>query len=62
MDGRLIGRLSSSHHLTCRLSVTPRDGPAPVLKVTETMTPPERPSWVDDIDTSRIPLTLGGLF
>lgn len=32
------------------------------LKVTETMTPPERPSWVDDIDTSRIPLTLGGLF
>ncbi len=33
MDGELIGRLSSSHHLTCRLSVTPRDGPAPVLKV-----------------------------
>ncbi len=32
------------------------------LKVTETMTPPERPSWVDNIDTSRIPLTLGGLF
>ena len=32
------------------------------LKVTETMTPPERPSWVDDIDTARIPLTLGGLF
>lgn len=31
------------------------------LKVTETMTPPERPSWVDDIDTSRIPLTFGGL-
>ena len=32
------------------------------LKVTETMIPPDRPSWVDDIDTSRIPLTLGGLF
>ena len=32
------------------------------LRVTETMTPPDRPSWVDDIDTSRIPLTLGGLF
>lgn len=31
------------------------------LKVTETMAPPERPSWVDDIDTSRIPLTFGGL-
>ena len=33
MDGQLIGRLSSNHHLTCRLSVTPRDGPAPVMKV-----------------------------
>ena len=32
------------------------------LKVTETGIIPERPSWVDDIDTSRIPLTLGGLF
>ncbi|MBR0160558.1 MAG: hypothetical protein IJQ02_04650 [Oscillospiraceae bacterium] len=32
------------------------------LKVTETGVIPERPSWVDDIDTSRIPLTLGGLF
>ena len=33
MDGKLIGRLSLGHHLTCRLSVTPRDGPAPVVKV-----------------------------
>ena len=32
------------------------------LKVTETMTPPERPSWVDDIVTSRRQLTRGGLF
>ena len=32
------------------------------LKVTETGIIPERPSWVDDIDTSRISLTLGGLF
>ena len=31
------------------------------LKVTETGIIPERPSWVDDIDTSRIPLTFGGL-
>ena len=29
------------------------------LNVTETMTPPERPDWVDDIDSSRIPLTPG---
>ena len=33
MDGKLIGRLTSGNHLICRLSVTPRDGPAPVLKV-----------------------------
>lgn len=33
MDGKLTGRLSPRVHLTCRLSVTPRDGPAPVLKV-----------------------------
>ena len=32
------------------------------LKVTETMTPPERPNWVDTIDSSRIPLTISGLF
>lgn len=32
------------------------------LKVTETGVIPEQPEWVDDIDTSRIPLTLGGLF
>ena len=29
------------------------------LKVTETLTVPERPSWVDDTDSSRIPLTPG---
>ncbi|MBR0160560.1 MAG: hypothetical protein IJQ02_04660 [Oscillospiraceae bacterium] len=33
MDGKLTGRLSLGHQLTCRLSVTPRDGPAPVVKV-----------------------------
>ena len=33
MDGKLTGRLTLGHHLSCRLSVTPRDGPAPVLKV-----------------------------
>lgn len=33
MDGKLTGRLSLGHHLTCRLTVTPRDGPAPVVKV-----------------------------
>ena len=27
------------------------------LNVTKTMTIPDRPSWVDNIDTSRIPLT-----
>ena len=31
MDGKLVGRLSPNLHLTCRLSVTPRDGPAPVF-------------------------------
>ena len=31
MDGKLVGRLSPGIHLTCRLSVTPRDGPAPVF-------------------------------
>ena len=33
MDGKLTGKLSPALHLTCRLSVTPRDGPAPVVKV-----------------------------
>ena len=33
MDGKLVGRLSPGIHLTCRLSVTPRDGPAPVFIV-----------------------------
>ncbi len=33
MDGKLTGRLTSNFHLACRLSVTPRDGPMPVLKV-----------------------------
>ncbi len=37
MDGKLTGRLSLGHQLTCRLSVTPRDGPAPVVK-TKTVT------------------------
>ncbi len=32
------------------------------LKVTETLTPPERPDWIDNTDSSRIPLTPGGLF
>ena len=32
------------------------------LKVTETLTPPERPDWIDSTDSSRIPLTPGGLF
>lgn len=27
------------------------------LNVTKTLTIPERPSWIDDVDTSRIPLT-----
>ena len=31
MDGKLVGRLSPNSHLTCKLSVTPRDGPAPVF-------------------------------
>ena len=31
MDGKLVGRLSPGIHLTCRLSVTPKDGPAPVF-------------------------------
>ena len=31
MDGKLVGRLSPNIHLTCKLSVTPRDGPAPVF-------------------------------
>ena len=31
MHGKLTGRLSSNLHLTCKLSVTPRDGPAPVF-------------------------------
>jgi hypothetical protein len=30
--------------------------------VTETLTPPERPDWIDSTDSSRIPLTPGGLF
>ena len=29
------------------------------LKVTETLTMPERPAWLDSMDTSRIPLTPG---
>ena len=33
MDGKLTGRISPGIRLACRLSVTPRDGPAPVLKV-----------------------------
>ena len=33
MDWKLTGRLSLGHQLTCKLSVTPRDGPAPVVKV-----------------------------
>ncbi len=33
MDGKLVGRLSPNLRLTCKLSVTPRDGPMPVLKV-----------------------------
>ena len=37
MDGKLTGRLSPTLHLTCKLSVTPRDGPAPMLK-TKTVT------------------------
>ena len=36
MDGKLTGRLSLNHHLTCRLTVTPRDGPAPLL-ITKTV-------------------------
>ena len=32
MDGKLTGRLFLYHKLTCKLSVTPWDGPAPVLK------------------------------
>ena len=32
------------------------------LKVTETLTPPERPDWIESTDSSRIPLTPGGLF
>ena len=36
MDGKLTGRLSPNLHLTCRLSVTPRDGPAPFL-ITKTV-------------------------
>ncbi len=32
------------------------------LKVTETLTPPVRPDWIDSTDSSRIPLTPGGLF
>ena len=31
MDGKLVGRLSPGIHLTCRLTVTPRDGPDPVF-------------------------------
>ena len=31
MHGKLTGRLSSNLHFTCKLSVTPRDGPAPVF-------------------------------
>lgn len=37
MDGKLTGRLSPIIHLTCRLSVTPRDGPAPVM-ISKTVT------------------------
>ena len=32
------------------------------LDVTETMTAPDRPAWIDSPDYSRIPLTPGGLF
>ena len=32
------------------------------LKVTETLDVPERPAWVDTINSSRIPLTISGLF
>ena len=32
------------------------------LNVTETMSPPERPFWIDATDTSRIPRNPGGLF
>ena len=31
MDWKLVGRLSPGIHLTCRLTVTPRDGPDPVF-------------------------------
>ena len=31
MDGKLTGRLSPNIHFTCKLSVTPRDGPAPIF-------------------------------
>ena len=27
------------------------------LKVTETLTPPDKPSWIDSVDTARIPDT-----
>ena len=37
MDGKLTGRLAPNLHLTCHLCVTPRDGPAPVVK-TKTVT------------------------
>ena len=37
MDGKLTGRLSPNIHLNCRLSVTPRDGPAPLM-ITKTVT------------------------
>ena len=33
MDGKLTGKLTPTLHLACKLSVTPRDGSAPVLKV-----------------------------
>ena len=33
MDGKLTGRLSLNHHLICKLTVTPRDGPFPVMIV-----------------------------
>ena len=32
------------------------------LNVTDTLTPPERPAWIDSTDATRIPLTPGGLF
>ena len=25
------------------------------LRVTETLTPPDKPSWIDSVDTARIP-------